>query len=327
VALDERSQLIHDDGVTARGEHVEQRLRAEELADRGRERRPADLCAYDEELRDRLIEPVARRLGSEVRVERSHEARRQVVLGGADRDARSERRHGLVADVLVHEVRRFPQRRDADVALEPQPLERLSEGLARHAMQRQRDWVHSARDQLRSGSGGFEGRGQRVAAGSLAVDAYREAARLAEADYELPRAMGLEGAGRIVEKHTRRAEVPQLAGLLHQRVVLARSARAVHEPGLELAAGRGHGVRRLSKIRDVVQRIVEAEHVDAVLGGGRDETPDEVVVHRARAHEEPATQRQAERRLYVRLQRPDPLPRAFDAAADGAVEAAAAGDL
>ena len=120
-------------------------------------------------------------------------------------------------------------------------------------------------------------------------------------DDELPRAMRLERAGRVVEQHTRGAEVRQLARLLHQRIVLAGSARAVHEPGLELAAGRGDGVRRLAKVRDVVQRIVEPEHVDAVLGGGRDEAPDEVVVHRARADEEAAAQREAERRLDVRL--------------------------
>ncbi len=72
---------------------------------------------------------------------------------------------------------------------------------------------------------------------------------------------------------------------------------------------------------------MEAEDVDAVLGGRGDEAPDEVRVDRARADEEAAAERQAERRLHPCLERADPLPGALDAALDGRVEAAAARDL
>ena len=64
-----------------------------------------------------------------------------------------------------------------------------------------------------------------------------------------------------------------------------------------------------------------------LCGGARDEPPGEVAADRARADEEAAAQRQRERRRRPGLERPDPLPRALDPAADGAVEDAAAGDL
>ena len=83
----------------------------------------------------------------------------------------------------------------------------------------------------------------------------------------------------------------------------------------------------LAEVRDVVERVVQTEDVDPVLGGGRDEAAHEVGADGARADEEAAAQRQPERRRRARLQRADPLPRALDAAADGRVEDAAAGDL
>jgi hypothetical protein len=75
--------------------------------------------------------------------------------------------------------------------------------------------------------------------------------------------MGLQRSGRVVQENARRAEVRQLARLLHQRIRLAvrpgcRRAR------LELAAGRRDRVGRLAQVRDVVERIVQAEDVDAV---------------------------------------------------------------
>ena len=58
-----------------------------------------------------------------------------------------------------------------------------------------------------------------------------------------------------------------------------------------------------------------------------DEAAHEVDAERPRADEEAAAERERERRLRARLERPDALPRALDAAPDGAVEDAAAGDL
>ncbi len=104
MTFDERTQLVHDNRVTGRGEHVEQRLRAEHLSDRRGQRRPADLGADPDELSDRLVEPRTCSLCTQVGVERSDEARRQVVLRGAHRDPRGKRRHRFVADVFVDHV-------------------------------------------------------------------------------------------------------------------------------------------------------------------------------------------------------------------------------
>ena len=59
-----------------------------------------------------------------MRVERGDEAGRQVVLGGAHREARRVRRHDLVADVLVDEVGRFPEPVDVDAGVKPHSVER-----------------------------------------------------------------------------------------------------------------------------------------------------------------------------------------------------------
>src|SRR5207248_6587573 len=58
-----------------------------------------------------------------------------------------------------------------------------------------------------------------------------------------------------------------------------------------------------------------------------DEAPSEIGVHRTGADEKATAEGETERRLHARLQRADPLPRALEAALDGGVEAAAAGDL
>ena len=102
---------------------------------------------------------------------------------------------------------------------------------------------------------------------------------------------------------------------------------AVDEAGVELAVGRGDRLARLAQVLDVVQRVVQAEDVDAALGRAGDEPAREVAADGVRADEEAAAKRHAERRLRPRLERADPLPRALDAAPDGAVEDAAAGNL
>ena len=130
-----------------------------------------------------------------------------------------------------------------------------------------------------------------------------------------------------MQQHAHRAELGQPLRALDQRVDLARRPGAVDEARLEVALGRDDRLGRLAEVRHVVQRVVQAEDVDAVLGGGRDEPAREVGVDRARADEEAAAEREPERRLRARLQRADPLPRALEAALDRRVEAAAARDL
>ena len=124
------------------------------------------------------MEPVAGRVRAQVRVERGDEARRQVVLGGAHGDARHERRHRLVADVLVDEVGRLPELVDVDPGVHAQPRERGGERLAGDAVQRERERVERARDQVGAGAGGLERVGEPRAGRALAVEADGQAGRL-----------------------------------------------------------------------------------------------------------------------------------------------------
>jgi hypothetical protein len=101
------------------------------------------------------------------------------VLGGTHGNTRSKWGHRFVTDVFVDYIRRFPESRHVDVAVEPESRERLRERLARDAMQRERDRIDRRCDQIGSGTSGLEGRGQRVAAGALAVDTDRKTRRLA----------------------------------------------------------------------------------------------------------------------------------------------------
>jgi hypothetical protein len=57
-----------------------------------------------------------------VHLERRDEAGRQVVLRRADGDPRRHLRHGLVADVLVDEVRGVPELRDLETRRVAEPL-------------------------------------------------------------------------------------------------------------------------------------------------------------------------------------------------------------
>ncbi len=233
----------------------------------------------------------------------------------------------LVADVLVDDLRRLPERGDVDAGVETEAVERLRERLAGDAVHREGDGVDRARCEVGADAHRLERRGHRVAAGSLAVDADRQAARLADALDELGCSVRPERTGGVVDDDPRRAELGELARLLDERVHLACDAGAVDEPGLELTLGRGDRLGRLAEVRDVVQRVVQAEDVDPVLGRRRDEPPGELAVDRPGADEEAPAQREPERGLDARLDRPDPLPRALHAPPDRAVEDAAAGDL
>ena len=205
--------------------------------------------------------------------------------------------------------------------------ERLGERLARDPVEGQRERIDRAGDELRARAGRGERGGERAAAGSLRVDPDREAARLGERVHELLRRVRLQRAGRIVEEDAHRSELRQHLRALDQRLDLAGAARAVDEPGLEVALRGDDRLRGLAQVRDVVERVVEPEDVDPVLGGGGDEAAGEVGVDGTGADEEAAAQREPERRLDARLEGADPLPRALDAALDGGVEAAAARDL
>src|SRR2546423_15153045 len=86
--------------------------------------------------------------------------------------------------------------------------------------------------------------------------------------------MGLERPGRVVQDDARGTEVGQLPRVLHELVRLARLARTVDEPGVELAARGLDRLGPLAEVLDVVQRVVQPDDVDPVLGRGSHEAAD-----------------------------------------------------
>ena len=130
-----------------------------------------------------------------------------------------------------------------------------------------------------------------------------------------------------MEEDARGTEVGKLLRLLEHLLRLAAVLGAVDEARVELAVGRGDRLARLAQVLDVVQRVMQAEDVDPAFRRARDEPAREVASDRARADEEAAAERHAERRLRSRLERPDPLPWALDPAPYRAVEDASAGNL
>src|SRR5207247_3817957 len=111
-ALDQVPQLVHDGLVAGGREYVQERLRGEDLADRRREGRPADLLADPGELLEYLVEAIARCVCAQMQVERGDEPGRNPVLGCSHGDPGRDRGNGLVADVLVDELGGTPARVD-----------------------------------------------------------------------------------------------------------------------------------------------------------------------------------------------------------------------
>jgi hypothetical protein len=194
-------------------------------------------------------------------------------------------------------------------------------------VERERDRVEGDGDPLGAGADRLDRGREADAARALAVEADRQAARLAHALHELPGLRRVERAGRVVDEHARGPELAQVVGALEEHLGLPRRAGAVHEPHGQLLARRADGVGGLAQVLEVVERVVEAEDVDAAPGRARDEALHEVGGDRPRADEEAAAQRHPQRRGAARADRPDALPRALDAAPHGAVEAAAARNL
>ena len=320
----EIAELVDRRRVAIRAEHVEQRLRRDDLPDRRGERRRADLAAHAVDLDEHLVEPVAGRLPAQLHLERRDQPNRQLVLRRADRDPRRERRDGLVADVLVDEVGSLPQPVDVDAGVQAEPGKCERRRLGGHAVQRQGDGVHSRSDQVGSGTGRFERCCECVAGRPLCVEADGQAGDLAQLGGQLARPVGLQERCRVVQEDARGAELGQP---LRRRDECLVATAPVQQTGVELAAGIDDRLRSLAQVVDVVERVVEPEHVDPALGGTCDETAGEITADRARADEKAAAQRQCQRCLHPRLERADAGPGALDAPVDGAVEHASARHL
>ena len=175
VAGDERLQLVDDRLVALGGEDVHERLRAENLADRRGERRRPDLRPDPGQLVEHLVDAVSGRIRLEMDVERRHEPGRQAMLRRQRGHARRRGRHRLVADELVDEVGGLPDAVRVDARVEAEARQRRRRRLGRDAVERERERVHGARDEIGARAGGFERGGERDSSGALAVEADREA--------------------------------------------------------------------------------------------------------------------------------------------------------
>ena len=198
------------------------------------------------------------------------------MLRRADGDPRRERRHGLLAESAVDELARLPEPVDVDAGVDPDGCERLRRGLGGHPMDGERDRVDRAGDELCARARRLHRGRERRAGGALAVEADRKPARLAHRSDELPRGSRVERASRIVDENPGRAELAEPLGSLNEEVRLAVRPRAVDEAYRKLLAGGPHRLRSILEVREVVQRIVDPENVDAALRCAPDETPDEV---------------------------------------------------
>src|SRR5579862_78555 len=320
----EVAKLVDDRRVAIGAEDVDERLRGDDLSDRCGERRRSRLLAHAVDLVEHFVEATVRTARPQLRVDRRDDPDRDLALRGTDRDAGHEPRHRHIADVLVDDVGRPPERVRIDFGVEPDTLERRRSSLRRDSMDGEGDRVHGAGDQIGPGPRRLDRRGQRVAARSLAVEARRQTRELTQLGDELPGAVWLKQTGRVVEEQPRRTHLEQPTRRVEERLV---AVAAIEEAGIELAPCRVDRLGRLAQVVGVVQGIVQPEHVDAAVGGGLDEAPRELAADRARADEEPAAHGERKRGGRPRLERSDPLPRALHAALHGAVEDTAAGDL
>ena len=110
AAADEIAQLVDDRAVAVRPEHVDERLRRDDVAHGRRERRRARLDADALDLVEHLVEPAAGVARAQLDVGRRDDRGRQLAPRGAHGDARQQRRRRRVAEVLVDEVGGLPQR-------------------------------------------------------------------------------------------------------------------------------------------------------------------------------------------------------------------------
>ncbi len=326
-ALDELAKLVEHGAVPTGGEDVEQRLRGEDLADRRRQRRPAGLGADAADFGQGVEQAVAGGMGAQVDVERCDEPGREVVLDGAHGDPGGDRGDGLVADVLVDHVGRLPHGCRVGAGGAVEAVQRFDEGLAADAVQGQCERVDGGRDEVGFDPGGDQRVREAGAGGSLDVEADREPGRLLQAHDQLLGEVRQQRAGRVVDDDPRGAELGDLLRLLDERLHLSAAPGAVHEPGVEDLAGVDDRLSGLTQVGDVVERIVQPEDVDAVVGGAGDEAPHDVRGDGPGADEEAAAERDPERGRGARVERADPLPRALDAAAHRRVEDAPARHL
>ena len=178
-ARERAPQLVDDRRVAARGEHVDERLRARS---RRSGRRAAASRARRGPARPRRA---PRRAGRRVPARRLGVDHRDEPTGGACA-VRTETRGssgliGMSPTCSSTSRRRLPDRSTSTPGSWPSPGERLRERLGRDPVGRERDRVDRSRDQVDARAGGLEREREPVAAGALGVEPDRQPRELARA--------------------------------------------------------------------------------------------------------------------------------------------------
>ena len=150
---------------------MNERLGGEDLPDRRGERRRADLGPDPRQLVEHVDDAIPGGVRAQVEIEGRDEAWREAVLGGERRDPWRRRRHGLVADELVDEVGGAPDRVRVDAGVEAEAAESGRGRLTGDAVQRQRERIDGAGDEVGAGTRRLDRRRERGASGPLAVEA------------------------------------------------------------------------------------------------------------------------------------------------------------
>ena len=320
-------ELVDDRRVAVRAEHVQERLRGDDLADRRGERRRADLGADAVDLVEHLVEPVARRRARAAARRAPRRARpaacccaaRTAIRGASGVTGSSpmcSSTRSAAAQSVVHvDAGVEPERRRAPA---PPPPPRRGASSARPGRRRTRSGrrrrarpraPRRARCRPRPGSRGRPAGPRRSRSSATSS----------------PARCGCSSAGRIVEQDARRAELRQPLAPRRRAPRAGRCRRA--------APPRTRGRRRRSPRPP--RAGCRRRSAGRAAGRPRCRSAAALATKRRakspptgpRADEEAAAERQRERRRRARLQRADALPRALDPAAHGAVEDAAARDL
>ena len=257
AAADQVAQLVDDRPVAVRAEHVDERLRGDDVAHRRGERRRAGLDADAVDLVEHLVEPAAGVARAQLDVGGRDERDRDLPPRGAHGDPRQQRRRGRVAEVLVDEVGGLPEHVLVDARVEPEPGERLRGRLGRDAVRGERDGIDGAGDQVGAAARRLERERERVPPGALAVEADGQARELVQLGDELARACGLQQAGRIVRAGRARRRSPAAA---------SRPRRARRGGGCRRAAPRRTRARRRGSPRP---RRAGSRRRSAGRAGGR----------------------------------------------------------
>ena len=158
----------------------------------------------------------------------------------------------------------------------PRPWSASTSDSPGDAVERQRQRIDRGRDQVGADTRRHDRVQEPRPGGTLDEEADGQAGLLADALDELLGEVRQERVGRIVEDDARRSERGQLLRALDERVDLALAAGAVDEADVELLARGEDRLARLEQVRHVVERVVQPEDVDAVVGRAGDEAAHDV---------------------------------------------------